>query len=253
MRHSYLSSAPQRFAVISDVHLRNPKDNLTQKFLETVSQLPTEHKIEALFLNGDIFDFIAVSSTFFLKFWNSVFDTLKNLKKQGVAVYFSEGNHDFGFENFRNGFLDDCFTQYGDVSFSFEHPTLGYCWVQHADDVVCPKSYLTFRKLVKSWGFQKATSILVPGFVMQKIFTKYAQISRSQDAYRSCSEDFLKSCLTIFFTAQEKHPDTFIMGHIHQDVDLIHQKTHVLCGPSWLTEPNVLVCGQEGHQRFKLI
>jgi UDP-2,3-diacylglucosamine pyrophosphatase LpxH len=246
-----LPNFPERFALISDVHLRDPKDALTEKFLKTLRNLPAEHNVQALFLNGDIFDFIEVASPFFLKFWGPVFEVCKNLKQQGVAVYFSEGNHDFGFEHFPSKTLNESFTHYGDVSFSFQHPSLGRCWVQHADDIVCPPSYLPFRKFVKSRSFQKAISI-VPGFAMQFVFTRYAKFSRSQDEYRPCPEEFLNKCLSDFFANQDEKIDTFFMGHIHQNLDFKHKSTRVFCGPSWLTEPNVLVCGLETCQKVKV-
>ena len=119
----------ENFIVISDVHLSDPNDKLTDLFISTLNSLP---KTEAIFLLGDIFDFIAVNSTYFFNLWDNVFQTFKSLKENGIRVYFIEGNHDFGFEHFKSDFLNQCFTSYGDFIAEFLFIGVNYFHLNHA-------------------------------------------------------------------------------------------------------------------------
>ncbi len=238
------------FIVFSDVHLRDPKDSLTQKFIQTLESLP---QVDAIFLLGDIFDFIAVKSHYFFKLWEDVFLILKKIKAKGVKIFFLEGNHDFGFEHFKSEFLDNCFTVYGDFIVELNHQELGYVYLRHGDDVVCHSNYLKFRNFVKNKYFQKVSAMLVPAFVMQFLFTRYAKLSRKQDAYRTLPETFLKSCL---FSSLSLFPKTniLILGHIHILRDeVLDNKVRFIVGPDWLSQPSYLIYSNESQFQRKLL
>jgi UDP-2,3-diacylglucosamine pyrophosphatase LpxH len=235
------------FHVISDVHLSDPHDKLTRLFIDTLYSLENE---ETLFLLGDIFDFIAVKSNYFFELWENVFLAFKHLKKNGVRIFFVEGNHDFGFEHFKSPFLQDCFENYGDFVIEMEHEKLGPVQLRHGDDIVCKPHYLKFRKFVKNKNFQKIASKAVPGQMMQFLFSRYAKISRKQDKYRVLSDNFLNSCLNETLKIYP-YLNILIIGHIHVLKDmLIHHKTHFLVGPDWLSRPNYLSYNsQSGFER----
>ena len=79
----------KNFIIISDVHLREPKNHITQLFIETLDKFILEKKnnkseIEAIFLLGDIFDFISVSKSFFIKLWENVFNKFLEIKSLGI-------------------------------------------------------------------------------------------------------------------------------------------------------------------------
>lgn len=228
----------ENFIVFSDVHLREPDDKLTENFISTLESLP---QTDAVFLLGDIFDFIAASSPYFFKLWGSVFQAFKNLKERGVQVFFIEGNHDFGFEYFKCDFLNECFTNYGDFIIEISHKELGVIHLRHGDDVVCKPNYLKFRRLVKNKFFQWIASFLIPGFFMQFIFSRYAKLSRKKDVYRSLPEDFLLSCLNSTI-AKYSHISVLIIGHIHILRDCtINNNVRFLVGPDWFSQPSYLI------------
>lgn len=235
MRTIFLSGKDQ-FRVISDVHLRDPADHTTQQF---IALLKNSAHLDAIFLLGDIFDFFATSK-FFYKMWENVFDAFCDLKKNGVAVYFIEGNHDFGFEHSHDPYLKQCFTECGDMTVELNHSTLGKIILRHGDDIVCPKSYLPFRKIVKSYVFQKLALWLIPGFFMQFLFSRYAKISRSQEKYRPMSVSFLKACLGKYFSGLSTVPSVLIIGHIHFYIDQKFDQTQILCGPDWFSAASYL-------------
>ncbi|WP_161597636.1 UDP-2,3-diacylglucosamine diphosphatase [Fluviispira multicolorata] len=243
------------FIVISDVHLREPDDNITQLFLKTLDNILNERvsnqkKIDALFLLGDIFDFITGSKKFFLKMWKSVFEKFKQLKESGIQVYFIEGNHDFGFEHFRSKKLDEYFTNYGDCSIEFIHEKTGNIVLRHGDDLICPEKYIKFRQFVKSKFFQKITSFLFAGFFMHFLFSRYAKASRLQDVYRKIEPNFIKTCLDKYFlfymSEFNKKINILIIGHIHVFINTYYKDTHILVGPDWFSAPNYLYYNEDG-------
>ena len=227
----------ENFAVISDVHLRDPSDELTQKFIATLQSFKKE---DTLFLLGDIFDFIAVGSPFFFHYWENVFSALRNLKEMGTQIYFIEGNHDFGFEHFKSDFLENCFHYCGDSILEFHHSKLGLVHLRHGDNVVCKTHYLFFRSFVKNKVFQNIAIHLFPGKFMQFIFSRYAKLSRKSDKYRTLSNEFLTSCIE---STLDTYPNinVLVLGHIHVLRDcLVQNKLRFLSGPDWLSKPNVL-------------
>ncbi|APJ02691.1 UDP-2,3-diacylglucosamine diphosphatase [Silvanigrella aquatica] len=245
----------ENFIVFSDVHLRDPNDEITKIFLNNLDQIISniqnkKQKIDALFLLGDIFDFITVSKKFFLNLWKDVFEKFKKLKDFGVKTYFIEGNHDFGFEHFHSKRLDQYFTDYGDFIIEFHHKKLGTVVLRHGDNVVCAPTYHKPRSFFKSYLFQKIANFFVAGWIMHFICTKYAKKSRNRGAYNALQPEFLKHCLTQYLIDYEfqfkKNLDTLIIGHIHVLLNFIYNKTNILVGPDWFSAPNYLYCDKEG-------
>lgn len=232
------------FVVFSDVHLRDPNDSLTKTFIAALKQ---QTQVEAIFLLGDIFDFFGASKPFFFKRWQGLFDTFCELRSLGIKIYFLEGNHDFGFEHFPSPRLDKSFDVYGDMRFEMQHPILGRVLFLHGDNMICPPSYLPFRKLIKSKWFQKLTNFLVPGFLVHLIFSRYAKISRKKDVYRTLERTFFEACVQRFLNRQSAAVDVLIFGHIHATFDETYGETRLLCGPDWFQAPSYLLFNQT-HQ-----
>ena len=232
-----------QFVVLSDVHLRNPNSRSTQVFCTYLNGLTTS--IHAVFLLGDIFDFIYVGSAYHVSLWQPVFTCLESLRKRGIRVYFLEGNHDFGFAHALPNKIANCFDAVGDVVFQLSHPTLGEVVLRHGDDIVCPPSYPPFRRLVKSAVFQKTTG-LVPGAFTYWMFSRYAQISRKTDKYRTLSQDFLKTCLSYYFKCLPQKMNVLIIGHIHVDLNFEFEDVTFYSGPDWFAKPSALVCDADG-------
>ena len=234
----------QSFIVISDVHLRDPKSELTSLFIQTLNDIQT---VDAVVLLGDIFDFIAASKDFFLKYWKEVFDAFEALKTRGIRVYLTEGNHDFGFEHFKHSRFDECFTDCGDFEISISHKKYGHILLKHGDDIVCNNSYPSFRRLVKSNFFQKITTAFTRGLWMQFIFSRYAKLSRKRDTYRTLTQRFIDEKISAFLMRKYPKTDIFIMGHIHKDIDHIlnlKKPVRLLVGQAWFDTPNLLIVNE---------
>lgn len=243
------------FIIISDVHLQNPNDKLTTLFIRALDDILKEqingtNKIEAIFLLGDIFDFITVSKNFFLDLWKIVFNKFFELKSNNISLYFIEGNHDFGFEHFHSKNLDKYFTEYGDFIVEFKHNIMGNIVLRHGDNLVCSPKYHKPRAFFKSYLFQKIANIMFSGRLMHYICLRYAKKSRHNGEYNTLAPTFLTKCITEYLNDYQntfkKSIDTLIIGHIHLNVNNMYNKTHFLSGPDWFTAPNYLICNNEG-------
>lgn len=234
-----------RFAVISDVHLKRPDDSLTALFIQSLETLADEG-VEAVILLGDVFDFIFVAHSYFYRMWAPVFEACARLGARGIKVIFLEGNHDFGFEHGTYAHVRQAFFLAGDCEVTLLHPVLGLVSLRHGDDVVCPPSYRSFRTLVKNFWFQRLCKI-IPGAVMQKVFSRYAKLSRSRDTYRVLEPAYLQKCTAEHFEHfRGQRPAVFVIGHIHTHVDARIGGVRLLAGNDWLTHPNILRCFEDG-------
>lgn len=231
------------FAVFSDIHLRNPGEP-NEILLETL--LAAIPKVDHIIFLGDIFDFIFIRSPFFQKRWQKFIDICENIQKGGTSVSFVEGNHDFGFEHRFPKHLEQSFAIHGDLSLQLSHPKLGKIMLRHGDDIVCPNNYLAFRQTLKNRLFQDFAS-LVPGFVMQYIFSRWAKISRSQAQYRRMSPSFFSDCVAQRSLHFPINPQILILGHVHEHIKSNINGLQCLAGPSWLESPNYLLCDKNGN------
>ncbi len=245
----------ENFIVISDVHLRDPNDEFTQIFVNTLDKLIEEKKkniikTDSIFLLGDIFDFITVSKNFFLNLWKNVFNKFLELRAQGVSIYFIEGNHDFGFEHFHSKKLDQYFNDNGDFIIEFKHKKMGTVVLRHGDNVVCAPSYHKPRAFFKSYLFQKIANLFFAGWIMHFICTRYAKKSRNRGEYNTLQASFLSQCIENYINSyketSKKNLDTLFIGHIHVFIDTRFKDTHFLVGPDWLASPNYIICNNEG-------
>lgn len=231
------------FAVISDVHLRSPSEALTKKLIET---LRAQIDKDAVFLLGDIFDFVFIAKDFFENHWKNLFDAFCYLQNNGVKVVFIEGNHDFGFEHFLPKALKSCFTAVGDIEVYANHHKLGNIHFRHGDDVICPPSYLPFRRLVKSKTFQSIATVF-PGRFLDWFFQQWATTSRGRHANYSLPRALLETHVSQHLsTLLSQKPNLLILGHIHVYADIHIDDVRVLVGPDWLEFPSILTCDSSG-------
>ena len=242
--------------VLSDLHLRSPSDPRSQTLLAYLDgvlarqdqpQSQAQSQPQALFLLGDIFDFIYFPSSFHREFWKEVLIKFHQIKDSGIKIYFVEGNHDFGFELTLE--TNRYFTAGADFVCRFAHPKLGEVMLRHGDDVVCPPSYLWFRRLVKNSFFQRITA-LVPGRITYFLFSRYASLSRTKDKYRTLDPKFFTRCVNAQLTKETDETKIAVFGHVHVFVDqVLDQNTRVLVGPDWFAAPSILKIEKSGECR----
>ncbi|MBM3381077.1 MAG: hypothetical protein FJY29_01385 [Betaproteobacteria bacterium] len=236
-----------RLVVVSDVHMRTPEDSRTEIFCRFLDEL---RDCDTLVLLGDIFDFINARQVFYHRLWEKVFTRLKRIRERGVRVVFIEGNHDYGFEHAPCLEVRECFDFCGDFVGRIQHSVFGNMLLLHSDDVVCPPSYRVFRSLVKSSLFQSCMSP-IPGSATSFLFSRYAQLSRSKDAYRKLSNSFLTSCVEEFLSTKAhtlvEELKLCVFGHIHVQLDDTLNDVRFLSGPDWFSAPSAMTFSAEGH------
>jgi UDP-2,3-diacylglucosamine pyrophosphatase LpxH len=144
----------------------------------------------------------------------------------------------------------ECFDACGDFIARIHHPGFGNMLLLHSDDVVCPPSYRLFRSLVKSSLFQLCMSP-IPGVATSFLFSRYAELSRSKDAYRRLESSFLTSCVEGFLKSQahtmSENLRLCVFGHIHVQLDDVINNVRFVSGPDWFSAPSVLTFSSEGQ------
>lgn len=233
-------------AFISDVHLEEPDAELTRFFLQSIQELVG--KVDHLFLVGDLFEFIDVGGRFFRDYWTDFFAVLRNLKENGMQIYFVEGNHDFGFAAVaRRAWLAEWSHAAQDACFRFLHPHAGVLHVRHGDDVVTTPAYLKFRYLVKSSWCQWPLR-LIPGRWMHRLCIWFAQKSRARGNYRPLPRSKLVADLQRY-ASRSTDFDALVIGHIHVHTDARNvgaRAVSFFSGPDWHTSPSYLLLQHDG-------
>ena len=259
-------------AFVSDVHLFDPDDENTHRFLGFLRCVGVgdEHSgddqavalahVRTLFLVGDIFEFIDASVTYFRDLWKDVFAELAQATKRGVRVFFIEGNHDFGFEHgvgssssaLVSSSLDQkswkaMWSAYaGDAGLDFEHETAGPLHVRHGDDVVSEPGYRVFRAFVKS-SFAARILRCLPAAPAHRFFIGFASVSRRAGSGYSLTLAKIRRDFSAFLALHpEAPPGTVVIGHIHVYLDAVVDGTRVIAGPDWYTAPSYLLLRADG-------
>lgn len=134
---------------ISDAHLKSAVDPHGQKMLQFLDSLQ-KTGIEQFIIAGDFFDFWFSRNDRVYPGFKPIIDRLNLLIKQGVRIYWLEGNHDFH--------LDEYFGKMPHMKVSDEWETLMLdgqkVLVSHGDTVDTDnRSYLTLRKVLRSTPF----------------------------------------------------------------------------------------------------
>ena len=228
-----------QFIVISDIHLKDPQDKLTELFIETITSLKEPQPI---YLIGDIFEFISFKHKYFIKLWSNVFDLFESKIKEGFSIYFIEGNHDYNTLK-----KTSYFTWAGKENRIVTHPLLGVIQLSHGDTIIRSTSYALLRMILKSkiLGF---ISLLFPGILLSEICKRFAQRSRRHE--KPINTNFVTENL---HKRWPKGINTLIIGHIHMYFHALDtQKRSFFVSPSWQEAPSYLQITEKNAQRVFL-
>ncbi|MBY0416284.1 MAG: UDP-2,3-diacylglucosamine diphosphatase [Bdellovibrionales bacterium] len=213
-----------KFAAISDVHVKvagDPAENLLITFLRN----PDVQHSDVIFLLGDIFDLmIGPHSQYFTRF-QTYFDEIKKLIRNGKRICYVEGNHDFHLRELYKKFfkvnsdLDSSLFQMAPY-FEFENGGKKV-YLAHGDDIELNNpNYKLFKSIVTSPPLRYYANNLMPHFLIKSIGEYSSEKSRKRnnkrykieadltpvrDNFRKSSESFFKS-----------HPfEILVLGHSH--------------------------------------
>jgi UDP-2,3-diacylglucosamine hydrolase len=213
-----------KYAVISDVHVKNPGDNAENLLLSFLNN-KTVQECDGIFLLGDIFDLmIGPHSQYFSRFSN-YFKTLKNLLENNKKIYYVEGNHDFHLQNLYKKFFK-VHKDLNSANFLMDKDFLiNDCGktihLSHGDDIEIDNfNYQLFKKVVTSPPLKAYANTLMPYFLITKVGEKSSELSRKKNNKRYTNdvdltpvkEKFRKSA-EIFYTKTKV--DVIVCGHSH--------------------------------------
>lgn len=195
---------------ISDLHLCDSRLGITQAFIGFLQE--TAIKAQALYILGDLFEYWAGDDAIQAGHQQAVIAALKNLNRQGVALYFMHGNRDF--------LLGDGFVQ-ATLGTLLPDPTLLHFYgkpvlLSHGD-ILCTDdiAYQQFRSQVRSPAWQKS-------FLSQSLDARIAYIE--QIRLKSEQEKSIKSMQIMDVSQQAvesmlreyQYPPILIHGHTHR-------------------------------------
>ena len=242
---------------LSDIHLKSVDERNGQILLRFFNSLIDQQsqqdnqKDVHLFLLGDIFDWWLSDHQVFIDKFYPVIEPIQKLIKQGVKVYFFEGNHDLHIHPYwadKLGvrvFTDPQYFQLGPWQVRCEHGDL-----INLED----KNYLRLRALFRhSWV--EALGHYLPGRMWEKIGLFLSHKSRKiSAAYREDKEKKLIQMIRHHAERafKEKPFDFIITGHMHVRVDFYFGETKIKPGSinlgSWFGDVKILKLTETGPQ-----
>jgi UDP-2,3-diacylglucosamine hydrolase len=199
---------------ISDIHLKSLNErngNILLRFLFSFAQ--GERQATHLFLLGDIFDFWVGNHDFYTNKFRPFVDALMALKKQGIQIYYAEGNHDVHVKKFWQdqgieSFVEDQYYQLGPWLTRVSH-----------GDLINPEdhTYLRYRTFIRK-KYMEAVAQLIPARQLFAIGDWASQISRKKSVVRRRENgEHLRSLIRTYAIKchQERPYDFLISGHMH--------------------------------------
>lgn len=193
--------------VVSDAHLRDPKDENGQLFLDLLSQIALRD-VDVFVLLGDIFDFCLGAHPYYHKKYAPFGRALEGVVASGTRVVFLEGNHEFSIANM----------PWKGVEFvteeTFHLKTSGGSFLQfgHGDLIHSDANYRLFRKFIKSSWFLRMIRML-PGKLIDELANRAAQLSRAQDEYRAIDHHAILA--SVYKWLEQESATYGVFGHFH--------------------------------------
>lgn len=229
---------------IADLHLSDTRPDITQCFLQFLSQIDAKHT-DGLYILGDLFE-VWIGDDESTPFTRTVSGALKNLSQRGVPVYFIHGNRDF---LIRKKYARQCAMQLlpdQQVIDLYGTPTL----ILHGDEL-CTRdvAYQKFRKKARSWWWPNIM-LMLPLALRRSIASKGRKTSKENQRHLS------QEIMDVTPEEVQNYLDKFgvkrmIHGHTHRPA--IHDITTKNGEPAkrivvgdWYEQGSVLTATPEG-------
>lgn len=202
-----------RLWVFSDLHLTEPDSSLYQSFLIALQE-PNSSSDVVVFA-GDIFEIFVGNSAYFQKKHSLFLDSVRELARRGVRMFYIQGNHDFH--------LEKIFTD-GSVKVLDSELVLGKIYIAHGDLIdQNDHGYLKMRRLFRSRVFLSFVDRL-PGITVEWIGKKMARSHDQKAGDLPVKPGSVPAVRPIFrrFAEEKKRQgfDFVILGHCHDLDDL---------------------------------
>jgi len=209
-----------KFSCISDVHIKktgDPASEVIQLFFSNTFVKESD----AIFLLGDIFDFMIGGHKGFVKTYEFFFKELATCINNGQKIYVFEGNHDFHVEKVYNYFLEKENLDKSKFEFSrvgknleIDGKNIYFC---HGDDLDFDNPYYQrWKKIYSSLPFKLFVEKLLPYNILMKLGEKAAGNSKRRGKkvfdYTKAQQRYRKNAMHVI---QEQSCDILVFGHTH--------------------------------------
>ncbi|MBK9041396.1 MAG: UDP-2,3-diacylglucosamine diphosphatase [Bdellovibrionales bacterium] len=228
---------------VSDLHLGDPGDERTKKFLNFLSRLGGREECTHLFLLGDIFDLWIAHHSYFVDRFRPVIEQLRRLQAVGIELHYFEGNHDLYLRDYWQNQLGlvvhsgPCYFTLDGLVFRLEHGDQ-----MDPDD----KGYIFLRWLLRT-RVLRFLAFHLSGKILAKIGEKASRKSRQYTGQVRRQSDLVakqKMSSHAVKVFSERPFDILIAGHLHvkedKQIALPGRFIHLFNLGSWIESPQVL-------------
>ncbi len=221
--------SPDRAIFLSDAHL-NQDDIHTRRFIELAEGAAAERI--AVFLLGDVFDLWFGDPALTFGFQKPVISRLRELRREGLHLYYVEGNRDFYLKKHHEGTTFDAVAE-GDMRAAAGEKRL---FLSHGDTVNRADLVYRFWKALSKNRLAYAALAALPGAVVLPLADRLeARLKRTNKRFRGWFPE--RECRDFALDRFKEGTDFVILGHFHAERLLRFaqaQATKVLAVlPSW--------------------
>ena len=197
---------------ISDTHIESSQDAKYMVLLELLSSFLDRKDVKNIVFLGDIFDFCTGSSRYFKKKFNVLGTLLERLVKQGISVYYIEGNHEFYMKDLKwKGVSCSRGDPYLEVNIEGRKVLL-----THGDMLTPSKLYRFYNSIVRSKIVKWIVTYLIKMSVVEYLSIKYSHMTRRMHIGNEIQVDLLDRKVESYML--DKQADLLVFGHFHRYV-----------------------------------
>ena len=217
---------------VSDNHFQKRNDKLEksrrEKFYSLLNHIKETNG--SLVIGGDFFDFWFDYKGYVPFEYLDIFEKLKELKMNGIKIYYILGNHDywdFGF--FNRTFAEKSFKN----EFRFKHNNQEILFM-HGDGVLKEdRGYRLFRRIIRSKLCIFLYNILSPriGYYIAK---KISHADKPKEYYKN--NEIIKKKLTKYAEKKWEKIDVLLLGHYHQSGIITENNKKLIFLGDWLNQ-----------------
>ena len=207
--------------LISDTHIESTLDAKYQVLLDLLSSFIDKPHIKNILFLGDIFDFCTGSSRYFKKKFNVLGAILKRLTKQGVSVYYIEGNHEFYMSDLKwKGVTCSRGDPYLKIDIDGKRVLL-----THGDMLTPSKLYRFYNFIVRSRIVKWIVTYCIKMSVVEYLSIRYSHMTRRMHIGNEIQPSVLDTKVSSYMS--DKSADILIFGHFHRYISEWKNETDV--------------------------
>lgn len=216
-----------RAIFLSDAHLRHPEDENYRLLLDFLNR---QKDLDALFLLGDLFEFWWGYQHIVFSAYVPLLEKLRQLNRQGTALYFVEGNHDFNMGPYFTGELN-CTLIPDQRILEWDGLKLLLC---HGDLLKPDPGYRRLRSLLRSQPLRLLSRIIHPDLVWSFALRMCDRGPKQQPQKFHLDPTLYLKALAANQTADST--DAIICGHYHHPVETEYQGIKLLALGDWINQ-----------------